>query len=177
MVSGVDIVDGTPVLDIKPYIPIYDAPQHSVQETSTHYGSLEASATCNSTNPETKSSIIEAVDSSLWHKALLPKLEVAFTKRAERDIQYLQETEDSSQQFIMERHCLRDAITEVLREDPRSTYRRKKCCDRLYYFVLDDCHITTWFDYSCEPALVEVLRVKPMNMVKDLMQSTSAEDV
>ena len=24
--SGVDLVDGTPILDIKPYIPSYDAP-------------------------------------------------------------------------------------------------------------------------------------------------------
>ena len=28
--SGIDIVDGTPVLDIKPYIPQYDNPSHWV---------------------------------------------------------------------------------------------------------------------------------------------------
>lgn len=27
-VSGLDLVDGTPVLDIKPYVPLYDAPLH-----------------------------------------------------------------------------------------------------------------------------------------------------
>lgn len=26
MISGVDLVDGTPILDIKPYIPSYDMP-------------------------------------------------------------------------------------------------------------------------------------------------------
>lgn len=24
MLSGVDIIDGTPILDVKPYIPVYD---------------------------------------------------------------------------------------------------------------------------------------------------------
>lgn len=119
-VSGVDIVDGTPVLDIKPYIPMYDFPQHDIEETSTHGLDLKTS----------KSSPIDAVDSSLWHKALLPKLNVTFTKRAECDIRTLQETQDLSLQPTVERHHLRDAIIEVLKADPRSTYRRKKCCDR-----------------------------------------------
>lgn len=33
--SGLDILDGTPVLDIKPYIPQYDDPSHVVSDPKT----------------------------------------------------------------------------------------------------------------------------------------------
>ncbi len=32
VLSGVDIIDGTPILDIKPYIPLYDSPAGSEGE-------------------------------------------------------------------------------------------------------------------------------------------------
>lgn len=52
---------------------------------------------------------------------------------------------------------LRTAISNVLGEDPRSTYRRQKCLSILYYFTVDKVHITAWF----EEDTAEVLRVKP----------------
>ncbi|KAL0204590.1 hypothetical protein M9458_002608, partial [Cirrhinus mrigala] len=35
--SGVDIIAGTPVLDIKPYIPDYDSPKTRTDETNSEY--------------------------------------------------------------------------------------------------------------------------------------------
>lgn len=51
------------------------------------------------------------------------------------------------------------AIECILMEDPRSTYRRKSCNDRLYYFTVDTMHITCWFDPDDQT--VEVLKVRP----------------
>lgn len=53
----------------------------------------------------------------------------------------------------------KEAIINLLKADPRSVYRRKKCVDRLYYFILDTIHITAWFDIDTN--LVEVVKVKP----------------
>ncbi|KAK4309724.1 hypothetical protein Pmani_018654 [Petrolisthes manimaculis] len=59
---------------------------------------------------------------------------------------------------------LQAAITQVLTEDPRSTYRRQKCSSQLYYFVVDTAHVTAWF----EDSLVEILRVKPLDSNKQI---------
>ena len=60
---------------------------------------------------------------------------------------------------------LREAIVTVLSEDPRSTYRRKKCSDRLYYCVVDTAHLTSFFDEG----MVEVLRVSPIAFKQHLV--------
>jgi len=53
----------------------------------------------------------------------------------------------------------KQAIMNLLQADPRSVYRRNKCVDRLYFFTLDNIHITAWFDIESE--LVEVVKIKP----------------
>ncbi|XP_035275354.1 tRNA (adenine(37)-N6)-methyltransferase isoform X2 [Anguilla anguilla] len=53
------------------------------------------------------------------------------------------------------------AIRDVLRADPRSVYRRTRCPDRLFYFVLDSAHITCWFGGD----FAEVVRVRPAEPV------------
>ena len=56
-------------------------------------------------------------------------------------------------------------ITRVLAEDPRSTYRRQKCSELLYYFIVDCVHVTAWF----EDEVAEVLRINPTeNKSKDI---------
>ena len=53
----------------------------------------------------------------------------------------------------------RSAIINILVCDPRSSYRRKKCSDRLYYFTLDSMHISAWFDE--EEKVIEIVKIKP----------------
>ena len=64
-------------------------------------------------------------------------------------------------------HCLelmssaedvKSAIVNILRNDPRSRYRKDKCSDRMYFFTIDKIHVTTWFD--TESGTVHVLKVK-----------------
>ena len=54
-----------------------------------------------------------------------------------------------------DKNDLRQAIVDVLQEDPRSNYRRDKCSDKLYYFNIDNVKITCWFDEDT----AEVLKV------------------
>lgn len=52
----------------------------------------------------------------------------------------------------------KQAITDILRADPRSVYRRNCCRDKLYSFSIDTMNVTCKFEEST----VEVLRVDPV---------------
>ncbi|KAK2707703.1 hypothetical protein QYM36_015410, partial [Artemia franciscana] len=53
----------------------------------------------------------------------------------------------------------KNAISHILGEDPRSIYRKKKCVDRLYFVMVDNMHVTAWYDD--ESIEFEVLRIMP----------------
>ena len=126
--QGLDLLDGTPVLDIKPYIPKYDAPQmeeHSSEE-------------------------IKVPDWIQNDKTL----KVQFTERALSSL--------ANVPLQNEFRCHQDikqAITEVLEEDPRSNYRKEKCSDKLYFFSVDYVKVTCWFDEN----IVEVVKINVAN--------------
>ena len=85
-VSGVDLVDGTPILDIKPYIPAYDNPQ-------MHYDSR-------STTTSVVGGVSEIVSSERSHSAVrvaswletppVSLLDVEFTRDAEQQLSLFQ---------------------------------------------------------------------------------------
>ena len=268
--SGVDILDGTPVLDIKPYIPQYDYPDmarisshcihqsHSVEqplighaksvdgdgmklddvvpeERQTHLPNPENSTlvepddrqgllplvdvACSSgnttmrmycsqspcqdqlkstqmeidvethidslkeqTNPNNSSSNLANANTDsinqITHNAPRPEgldrkevigitsadwietppihaLQVLFTVRAEEQLKNIT-SEPHASRKIVSRDGTRQAISSILAADPRSTYRRRQCSDRLYYFNVDSLHITCWFDED----IVEVLKIE-----------------
>ncbi|CAD5118728.1 DgyrCDS7409 [Dimorphilus gyrociliatus] len=138
-VSGIDIIDGTPILDVKPYISDYDYPK-IVNELGL--------ADKNYVNEEAHTAEVHSAD---WiAQANNESLTVRFTLRALNDLETIQ---------VEESNNLKKAIVEVLRNDPRSVYRRKQCCDRLYYFSFNQIHVTCWFDDD----QAEVLKVKQVS--------------
>jgi len=242
IVSGVDILDGTPVVDLKPYIPQYDSPSyressdtasrcgtsdspagevgggdseenslpepsHSDDATDCDHGHLSmnnvevvSSQPNKATN--TKKNIInspiaqdtnspktdfslnqqtcpdkdrtESVDpsavlSASWvTHAPVSQLTVLFTSRAEDQLsQFSRDRSPDSPyrlQHLSSPADARTAITSILREDPRSSYRRQRCEDSLYYFTVDTLHVTSWFFQDC----VEVVRVQPLQLADKL---------
>lgn len=126
--QGLDLIDQTPILDIKPYIPQYDIPQN-----------IE-----NSVHEEVK--IPDWIDN--------PGLEVNFTPRSLKDLQKV-----SKNGKLKTTEDLKEAIENVLKEDPRSNYRREKCSDRLYFFDVDNVKVTCWFDDD----LAEVLKIQQIS--------------
>lgn len=147
--SGVDLVDGTPILDIKPYLPQYDSPQ----------GGEPGGETAD-------------VRWASWIEDA-GTLAVDFTPRAHKEL--LQFHGCSSHKEASEspcRWCLRHfedchaaarALAALLRADPRSVHRKDNCSDRLYFCVLDAMHVTAWFDEG----RAEVLRLKPREEKSD----------
>ena len=151
--SGVDLIDGTPVLDIKPYIPAYDNPDHF------RCTQLED---CNK-------SVVRVAS---WTHSV-PPLEVEFTSKAEHDLSLFQcqpslpqrlgqklpvedvakdkshASDESSLYFLEHFHSLQDArqaIVDVIQQDPRSVYRRDKCLEEEYKCSIDNLNITCIFE-------------------------------
>lgn len=92
------------------------------------------------------------------------RLNVRFTATVDEQLDMFSEycINDLYKLRFLKRSKVKEAIISILQEDPRSTYRRKHCCDNLYYFTLDCLHVTCWFDENT----VEVVRLKPAALVK-----------
>lgn len=89
-------------------------------------------------------------------------LEVLFTERASKDLEKFHPSNHNEKceyclDFINGFSEAKQAIIEILQNDPRSVYRKNKCSDKLYFFEIDKLHVTCWFD----DIIAEVLRVKP----------------
>ena len=94
--SGVDLVDGTPVLDVKPYIPSYDAPR-----------------------PETG-----PVRTAAWVDP--PSLEtITFSAEAEEDLLALRGTGPHAG-LTADEAQFRRALEQTLAADPRPLYRWRR---------------------------------------------------
>ena len=132
LLSGIDLIDGTPVLDIKPYIARYDSVYGSVDL----YGRSQAP----SENEPSLYKEPEWIDSD----PIVGHIErVVFTEEALQEIQRCSEELDLATQFGYKDWTeVRVAIEQMLILDPRSIYRRKKCEDKTYWFHFDDLNIS-----------------------------------
>ena len=182
--SGIDIVDGTPVLDIKPYIACYDQPSQEpakdVEVAACALSGLEIPKSSDGNfqtnhpayvSPENKPEInadffdmnvtgtMQSEIATWIEMPPINQLDVRFTPNAETKLcQFSASAKDPEYRlkYLADANSLKQTITDILKVDPRSTYRRKHCDDKLYFFVIDRVHVTCWFDGSH----VEILRLK-----------------
>lgn len=170
-VSGIDIIDGTPIIDIKPYIEKYDYPLLEDKTIPTQLTVTD----CDNENDQVteENNPVEETSSSVpsnWvNGSVVSDISVDFTPRSLKQLaQFHPKSFHQNTSSSPCAYCFRmfesdqegkDAIVSLLQADPRSVYRRTKCVDRLYFFTIDAIHITAWFDI--ETNLVEVVRVKP----------------
>ncbi|GAB6018411.1 hypothetical protein CHUAL_000126 [Chamberlinius hualienensis] len=147
--SGIDMIDGTPILDIKPYIPCYDDPNKQ-----------EPSSSSSSSEPQ-ETEIEEPVSVAQWIQSPeVEKLNVRFTPTAENQISSLIESDEDLKSRYPNPKTVQSILTDILREDPRSVYRRNRCQQLLYYFIYDVFHLTCWVDDgSEEKSTIEVVKV------------------
>ena len=138
-VSGIDIVDGTPIVDIKPYIPAYDS-------------LTERNFTDTDDDGDDGKPVEKCAKIADWVSEK-STLKVVFTPRAFANVEASKLTSFGGVSGVQK------IIGEILFEDPRSVYRRDECKDRLYYFKVKPVSVTVWFDESTTPATAEVLRV------------------
>nr|XP_054754452.1 tRNA (adenine(37)-N6)-methyltransferase-like [Lytechinus pictus] len=220
--SGVDMIDRTPVLDIKPYVTDYDNPKQASSRTTdnshkqtpseiqlggasgvlsdmqeTKCGLESSQANCFSLQTNDRSSdshTIKSEDGNLTPESIdatedgrndvrvadwvgappIKKLAVRFTPSAEAQLASFWRNPDSDHklEFLYSYDEAHQAVEDILSADPRSVYRRNSCSDRLYYFTLDNLHITSWFGAG----FAEVLQVQPIALA-DMPKQTGDESV
>ncbi|XP_067137315.1 tRNA (adenine(37)-N6)-methyltransferase-like [Centruroides vittatus] len=179
---GVDLINGTPVVDIKPYIPNYDFP-HKFDSKENNLSVCDETvladcfSDCKISLDEATLQISDENDSKInsvniasWIASPpINELNVSFSLRAENALKHFHKKIDTHSsdcefclEFLQEPEQIKEAIRQLLKVDPRSSYRRKKCSDRLYYFTVDNLHITAWFENEFE---TEVLRIVPKSSV------------
>ncbi|XP_065081956.1 tRNA (adenine(37)-N6)-methyltransferase [Ochlerotatus camptorhynchus] len=158
---GTDMVDETPVLDIKPYIPQYDVPGKIDEQQ--FYSSREA--------PDGEETVEQATASSSKSSntsVAVPNwiangstLKVVFNVNSDQQVEEL--TVD------------KQSIADILKADPRSVYLRTKYGSQIYTFQLGENTVTCKFDD--QNSTVNVLQVRKVVNLSDMNERTDDKDV
>jgi tRNA-Thr(GGU) m(6)t(6)A37 methyltransferase TsaA len=133
-VSGLDLVDGTPVLDIKPYVPVYDS-VHQVSNISV--GPSSSSAHLSSSSLSTKPIKFPPPCVPEWiDQGLKTHRNVQVTDLAEKELQEILRQDPCALDFYGPHRwdkdsaetmsAVVDCIRQVLAMDVRSSYQTQK---------------------------------------------------
>uniref|UniRef100_A0A8D8M677 tRNA (Adenine(37)-N6)-methyltransferase n=1 Tax=Cacopsylla melanoneura TaxID=428564 RepID=A0A8D8M677_9HEMI len=165
--SGVDMLDGTPVLDIKPYIPQYDDPYsqyydqnaamspriqvNGVERDPPDGAEGEAGGTSSTSPfPVSPSNKKVVVDVPSWIKSPpVAQLNVVFEDRARAQLESIAASDPCKESGNVE-----TTIRNILREDPRSVYVRKRFKNQFYTFQIDSLHVSCKFNDDEKSVLV-----------------------
>lgn len=172
--KGTDMVDGTPVLDIKPYIPHYDSPafidyhQHpnpGIPETSLAF-SKRGAPDGEETEEEGAIGGV-AVNNMIYnissaHSSPTVKVPNWIMEQTKLSVQF----SDSAKLQMEELGIELITLKEVLQSDPRSVYLRTRYDSDIYTFQLGDLTVTCKFDDDHQS--VEVFQVRKKIDTEDL---------
>ena len=186
-VSGIDLIEGTPILDIKPYIPNYDNPISykasmlteeatdkpckvtTVDSNLVASNSLKADSSANFISVAYKDSNehlvpewitpLDGIRTADWlNNPPANTLQVQFTEEAQQQLSTLKCAGDViSNGSNWQVDSIQQAIVRILQEDPRSVYRRNKCKSDPYKMTIDDVNVTCIF----KEQTVTIISVKP----------------
>lgn len=139
--EGVDLVNETPILDVKPFIPTWDDPHQLHRDFRAHQKPIELPTW--------------AQAPSIYENNLTIRL----TQRAANQLDSIFKQNPPKASLLTTPSRFLEVLWQLLAAEPRSRYRRDKCSDRLYFVQLDGLHITAWFDDDNGTELAEVLRI------------------
>lgn len=179
-VAGIDLINDTPILDIKPYIPNYDNPiinkaslltREATDEPCTVTTSDNKSMASNSLKGDASENFIsttlkdgeehipsqwitptDGIRTADWlNNPPANTLQVQFTEEAQHQLsmfKYDVMNTDASNWLLdtpSSADTIKQSIIQVLKEDPRSVYRRNKCSSQPYKVTIDNCNVTCMF--------------------------------
>eukprot|EP00965_Chrysotila_dentata_P243820 6205627-Pleurochrysis_carterae.AAC.1 len=113
LLSGVDLVDGTPVFDVKPYIPQYDAPK-AIWDTYCAFGTQGANVVRDSS----------AVRSPDW--GMGDSIHVRLSSEASDQLRFIFEATGRANCLITSAAAFEAALVQCLAADPRPVYRWRR---------------------------------------------------
>jgi len=163
LLSGVDLVDGTPILDVKPYIPCYDVPYANGPD-GTHDGGADLSERLGAEGKELR-----------YPEWCVPPARaiicVEISPEAEQQLRRY-EAEGVALRALPDWAAVRTALTQVLQADPRSVYRKESCAGQRYPFYLDCLDISASFDDKANTASVIDVAVVSRDAQRDVKAGT-----
>eukprot|EP01133_Synstelium_polycarpum_P002545 gene2545-2916_t len=118
-ISGIDMIHGTPVLDLKPHIPRYDSVENAVVPEWTMKGSDILGVNFSQNGIDTLTEVLATHVTPVLPDEMEIKERVAVIKAS---------------------------ITEVLMADPRSTYRRNKLKEEIWGFIVHGLNVKCQMD-------------------------------
>lgn len=140
-VSGLDLVDGTPVLDIKPYVPVYDS-VNVFPQIENPSPSLDLAAETTASPPKPSSTSLQLPPPRVpgWVEGgLATKRNVLITEKAKNELEEILQHDAKALEFYGS-HCFADlndnagntmetmlrVIEQVLSIDVRSSHQTRK---------------------------------------------------
>lgn len=158
---GTDMLDGTPVLDIKPYIPQYDEP-NSFLNSSFDYTKRE--------EPDGQETLENNIISTTANdKKVATPIKVANWVLNSSKLQVIY-TDDAKNQ-VAELGIDSETINEILSADPRSVYLRTNYGSQFFTFQISECTVTSKFDDNSQT--VTVLKVRKKENFEELPIASS----
>lgn len=130
--SGVDLVDGTPILDIKPYVPMYDCKPEAVvsdwiAHTRKEYGSRRVLFVEETRRVIEQAIAIDSTSGAVSSRKSVEEREGKDGDREPVDSGVQRNTKLPAQlSFYDDVHELRDAIAQVLANDIRSLQSKRR---------------------------------------------------
>ena len=159
---GSDMVDETPVIDIKPYIPSYDSPFKSLD-----VGSSGPSTPTNSIksreDPEGEEDENEAQAISVKVDTLADVKVPDWIINNDRLLKVI--FSENAMQQVIELSVNRKSIEEILENDPRSVYVREKYLSQIYNFQVDGNNVMCKFDDKLKT--VTVLQIRKLQSLSE----------
>ncbi|CAD7014735.1 uncharacterized protein LOC101457591 [Ceratitis capitata] len=187
---GTDMVDGTPLLDIKPFIPFYDSPSSPLDSGRVSVGPLEALDFYDSRQePDGEESELELIAAgatggsnsssddavgdgikvstppNIVNRSSPPSCAVKVPNWVAGSHRLKVCFNERAEAQLQELQVSRQCITDVLEADPRSVYLRTKYGSQIFTFQLSEVTVTCKFDDKA--AMVTVVQIRRTENVQD----------
>lgn len=153
---GCDMINMTPVIDIKPYIPDYDYPRKLLDISSSPSTPIKISRE----EPEGEEEQIDDSTITVQNMSLIDEnlAEVKVPKWISDPKIFKVIFSENSLQQMNEVNINQKSIEEILEHDPRSVYVREKYHSQIYNFQIDGKNIICRFDDNLHTVTVLQIR-------------------
>ncbi|XP_054737205.1 uncharacterized protein LOC129243854 [Anastrepha obliqua] len=189
---GTDMVDGTPLLDIKPYIPFYDSPVLPMDSGRVSVGPLEtldfydsrqdpdgeeselellAAGATGGSNSSSDDAVVGvgnhhiSTPPNIVNNASPPLSAVKVPNWVAGSHRLKVCFNERAESQLQELQVHRQCIIDILEADPRSVYLRTKYGSQIFTFQLSEVTVTCKFDDKA--AMVTVVQIRRTENVQD----------
>ncbi|XP_031634569.1 uncharacterized protein LOC116347902 [Contarinia nasturtii] len=175
--NGTDMIDGTPILDIKPYIPRYDSPTRNrlteTQSVSTEDESQAFDAREEPDGEETISRNAQAQGQVLSPSPAVSSQTVKVPNWILADTTLEVVFNERATQQIVEFRINRSNIVDVLKNDPRSVYLKTRYGSQIFTFQLGEVTVTCKFNDA--NGIVTVVQIRKSENLSSETSSSQNE--